>query len=227
MAQAQYFKEKNTLLTKGGTLSSLDRTMPEVYEQIQATLSIDPKETNVRALLALHAFEIKDYPSAVKNWSEILQISPEHPSRSSIENGIARAKQLMLGNEVNRPVDDLQNAERAEAKILVRVSLDESLADLVKPDNTVFVFARSESGPPMPLAAGKYRVADLPLEVVLSDDQAMSPAAKLSMVEKVNVLARISQSGQPVAEAGDLQGEQLNVDVFGGTSISIKIDRRL
>src|SRR5690606_14806272 len=86
----------------------------------------------------------------------------------------------------------------------IDVSLDEGIE--VAPDTTVFVYARAWQGSPMPLAIRRLTVADLPLQVVLDDRMAMSPAATLSSADKVEVVARVSLSGQPTPAPGDYQG---------------------
>jgi cytochrome c-type biogenesis protein CcmH len=70
----------------------------------------------------------------------------------------------------------------------------------------VFIFARAVQGPPLPLAVKRVRVRDLPLEFALDDSMAMAPGMNLSAHPRVVVGARISKSGQPTAQAGDLQG---------------------
>ena len=57
----------------------------------------------------------------------------------------------------------------------------------------------------MPLAVQRLSVAQLPAQVVLSDAQAMAPGLNLSNHEQVTVIARVSRSGQPVAQSGDWQ----------------------
>ena len=76
----------------------------------------------------------------------------------------------------------------------------------------------------MPLAASKHVVAELPIEVVLTDANAMAPMAKLSNVSHTNIVARVSKSGQPIAQAGDLYGQVENVSVNDGTSVDVLID---
>jgi cytochrome c-type biogenesis protein CcmH len=86
----------------------------------------------------------------------------------------------------------------------VRVALAAELQARVQPGDAVFVFARAVSGPPMPLAVKRLSVADLPAEVSLSDSDAMMPQLKISGFEQVQLLARISRSGN--ATAGEWVG---------------------
>ena len=71
----------------------------------------------------------------------------------------------------------------------------------------------------MPLAVKRLTVADLPVTVELSDADAMIPSMKLSAFDKIVVGARISKSGQPIAQPGDFFIEMDNVDRIGATDI--------
>lgn len=67
----------------------------------------------------------------------------------------------------------------------------------------------------MPLAAVRLTVADLPVSLELSDANSMSPQNKLSSVERVTVSARVSLSGNVVAQPGDLLVEMENIPTKG------------
>jgi hypothetical protein len=51
------------------------------------------------------------------------------------------------------------------------------------------------------------------------------PTAKLSSVDVVEVTARVSKSGQPMAQKGDLFAEVKNIAVSGSVSIALDINQ--
>jgi len=79
----------------------------------------------------------------------------------------------------------------------------------------------------MPLAVAKFDAVTLPVAATLSDAMAMTPELKLSSVTRVVVSARISHSGQPIAQPGDLEGSAGVVDTDRKTPIAITIDKVL
>ncbi len=96
------------------------------------------------------------------------------------------------------------SSAKSVASISVMITLDESVASQAKPNDLVYVYAKAASGPPMPLAAKKLTVSDLPVKITLSDKDAVMPQMKLSNFEQIKIGARVSKSGDPVAKPGDL-----------------------
>lgn len=97
--------------------------------------------------------------------------------------------------------------------IQVRVSLDPGLASRARLDGnaTVFVIARPVAGPPMPIAVERHAVSELPFTATLDDADGPMPTAKLSGVDEVELVARLSRSGDATAQAGDLESAPLRV----------------
>jgi len=160
--------------------------------QVQAltdeALKADPNEVTSLGLRGIAAFEGERYQEAIDYWTRLLTQLPEgDASRAALQGGIDRAAERLGGN-VSKP---------AAARLKVRVELAAALKDKVKPDDTVFIFARASNGPPMPLAAKRVTVAQLPLEVELSDADAMMPQMKLSDFAEVQLVARVSRAGKP------------------------------
>lgn len=90
--------------------------------------------------------------------------------------------------------------------ITVRVNLATTLKHKVSLEDTVFIYAQALTGPSMPLAVVRKRVADLPLTVTLNDNMAMMPQMQLSNFKQVKIIARISKSGKVTPQTGDFVG---------------------
>ena len=88
----------------------------------------------------------------------------------------AQRVQLKLGAmaDKNAPAS-VHDAAVTAVHIGARVSLGEAVH--LPATTTVFLIVRSSNGPPMPLAVKRFTVSDLPIEVTLSDADAMMPGA--------------------------------------------------
>ncbi|MGE8439173.1 MAG: c-type cytochrome biogenesis protein CcmI [Pseudomonas palmensis] len=152
-------------------------------------LKADPAEVTSLGLLGIAAFEDGRYQQAIDYWNRLIAQLPEgDASRAALQGGIERAGERLKA---------AGQAPATSARLTVRVELAPALKDKVRPDDSVFIFARASSGPPMPLAAKRVTVADLPIEVQLSDSDAMMPNMKLSSFPEVQLVARVSRAGQP------------------------------
>lgn len=75
------------------------------------------------------------------------------------------------------------------------------------PDAALFIFARTPNGGP-PLAVIRRPASAVPGEFTLSDADTMLPGRSLGDFPELNLVARISRSGQPLEQSGDLYAEQ-------------------
>ncbi|MFK0343016.1 c-type cytochrome biogenesis protein CcmI [Pseudomonas asiatica] len=164
---------------------------PQLQALTDEALKADPNEVTSLGLRGIAAFEGERYQEAIDYWKRLLAQLPEgDASRAALQGGIDRAAERLGGSPG-------QAAAPVVARLKVRVELAAVLKDKVKPDDTVFIFARASNGPPMPLAAKRVTVAQLPIEVELSDADAMMPQMKLSDFAEVQLVARVSRAGQP------------------------------
>jgi len=175
----------------------------EIQSLTSEALKADPQEGTTLGLMGIGAFEAGRYADAIGYWQQLVAtLPPEDASRAPIESGIERAKGKLLeaGQSLPEPV-----VAATTASLKVYVELAPELRDKVMPDDTVFVFAKAASGPPMPLAVKRLTVADLPVEVSLSDADAMMPQMKISSFPQIQLMARISRAGN--ATAGEWAGK--------------------
>jgi cytochrome c-type biogenesis protein CcmH len=102
------------------------------------------------------------------------------------------------------------------------VDLSPELKAKVSPTDMVFIFARPAGGSRMPVALTSVQVKDLPAKFTLDDSQAMSPGMALSGQTEVIVGARVSKSGSPMPNSGDLEGLSSPVKVgSSGAKVTI------
>lgn len=105
-----------------------------------------------------------------------------------------------------------------------KVTIAPSLASKGAATDTLFVFARETTGPPMPVAIVRATKKDLPFNFRLDDSVSMMPSRKLSDVGTVVIVARLSKSGQAMPQSGDLEGISQPVTP-GAEGVAVVIDR--
>lgn len=200
-----------------------DQMSGKPEELLEKALKLKPNLPKAMWLSGFAYFQKADYPSAINAWSGLLN-NPAIPEETKIilKQRIAEARQLGGLEEV-----DVKPVQAASVPVVVdiQVSLHESIRDQVKAEEAVFVFARSLTGPPVPLAVKKIRVADLPISVRLDDSMAMVKGHSLSDKDQVIVGARVSRSGAPTPQPGDLEGLSGTIDPRITSKIDVVIDR--
>lgn len=206
---------------------------------VNQALEIEPKNVTALWLSGMAARQNGDYQGAISKWNEVLPLIQEAPQQVVQLKGLiseARGKlPADMQNTQAEPVtpsatevvSDSANSvnDKPAAEIKVMVSLSEELKAKASPNDLVFIYAKAMSGPPMPLAAVRKQVKDLPIEVVLNDAMAMMPSLKMSSFDAVVVGARVSKTGQPIAQNGDLYAEKSSIK--SGENISLEINEVL
>ncbi|ROR29486.1 c-type cytochrome biogenesis protein CcmI [Inmirania thermothiophila] len=177
-----------------------DRLVGEPERLLRRALEREPANTEARLLAGFAAFQRGGFAEAVRHWEQVQSSLPPGSEAAKVVADYLAQARARLGGAEGAP------AAAAAAVVEVQVRLAEALRDKVRPDDTVFVFARAPDGPPMPLAVKRLRVRDLPAQVRLDDGDAMTPQARLSQYGEVIVGARVSRSGEARARSGDLQG---------------------
>jgi len=198
------------------------RLQGEPERIIAQALKVDPKNVKALALAGTIAFEKKDFKGATAHWRKILEVvPPDSDMADSIRDSIADAEKL-AGGAVKAQPAPARAAASAPSAVSGTVQLAPALTARVAPADTVFVFARAADGPRMPLAVMRKQVRELPAAFTLDDTMAMAPGTKLSDHPRVVVGARISKSGSPTPQPGDLEGLSAPVKV-GDTGVVVVI----
>jgi len=153
----------------------------------------------------------------------LLQLQPGSDEAKSLQAAVDKAREIVAQKAGQPAADSPVNAAGAEA-IRGEASLSGKIAAQAKPDDLLFVFARADEGPRMPLAVMRVRVADLPLAFSFDDSMALPGGKKISEFKTVSIEARIAKSGQAQTSSGDLFGSVKGVKP-GSRDIKLVIDQ--
>lgn len=197
-------------------LAGSDNSLTQAGPLFERVLKIDPD--NVKALWygGLVALQQGNRPLAIKRWNLLRQQDLPPQYLAFVDNAIKQA---------GGKVDDTVKTASPSTVIHVHVALSARLKSKVSPTDTVFVFARPagvRNGPP--LAVHRLQVRDLPLDVDLSDKDAMIAGRNLSQFSSIELVARISQDGSPLPKPGEPMGSVIWKRGNDSKSAKITID---
>ena len=178
---------------------------------LERVLQLDAAQHRARLFLGIGYRQHGRSAEAAATWEPLLP---------TLGGEAATGLRLQINEaRVHAGLAPLLEPERVEAGagqgLRVRVALDPDFAARVRldPAAVVFVIARAPGGPPMPVAAQRHTVADLPLDIVLGDADSPMPTQPLSALQEVEVLARISSTGSATPQDGDLSSAPARVQL--------------
>ena len=178
---------------------------PATREIAARVLARSPDHPQMRELLAMGDLRAGDFASAARHVASLLRQDLPAERRRLLRNMLALARQR-------------QNAERAYIEVAVTVAGAPAAADAAAP--WLLVFARPVGGgPPVAVARQPARGQQT---VVLDDANAMLEDAALSQSGMVEVVARLSRSGN----AADFNAEAISEAVAPATRPRLELTLR-
>lgn len=213
----------------------------EPIELVNRALLIEADNPRALWLAGLHALNQGIPSQALSTWQKVLDSAKLDANAStqvtqamdSVRAAIATAQGASQADDKSRDVTN--NAQLTgnqasavvptKAAVQVNVSVSPQLRASITGAETVFVFARANNGPPMPVAVQRLTARQLPITVVLDDSTSMAPELALSRFDRVVITARVSRTGEPRAVPGDLQGVSAEVPSRGGDAVNLVIDQ--
>ena len=180
---------------------------------VKHALSVQPGHQRATWLLGISQRQEGRSAEAAKTWEPLLA-QVDAATAATLRQQIDAARADAGLPPLPAPAGPANQASGANA-LTVKVALDPDFAIRVRlrGDATVFVIARVPGGPPMPVAVEKHSLSELPLTVTLDDGDSPMPTQKLSALKEVEVFARLSASGDPMRQAGDIESAAVKVDL--------------
>lgn len=183
------------LLGQGSQAEAGSQAEVQAESYLDRALQLDPKSPKGLYYTGLIAYQSGRLDLARARFAALLTITPPPPQNVRVD-----LQKLIdtIDTQLHPPVD-------AATAIRLHVSLAPKLAAKVPANASLFVFVQSPDGG-APLAV-KRTSTQFPQDVVLSADDAMIAKHAVQPGQKVTVVARISASGSPLPQHGDLYGQ--------------------
>jgi cytochrome c-type biogenesis protein CcmH len=209
-----------------GDETELDRRAGRLVEQ---ALALDPESGKALFFGAAAAMRRGELPVARARFAKLLSLNPPENIKPLLQKQIEAIDQRLAAGPAPdagaRAAGQPQVAAATDsgAKVRINVMLAPNLAQSASGSSPLFVFVRDPQRPGPPLAV-KRLDSHFPQTVELTALDSMLPGRGIAAGQKVQVVARIARSGNPVGASGDPFGESAYLVGRDGL-INIVIDR--
>jgi cytochrome c-type biogenesis protein CcmH len=186
----------------------------EAIAFLQRALVVQPTHQRSRWFMGVAQRQSGKAAAAAATWQSLLaEVDPATANALRPQIDAARADAGLAP----LPADAIP-AARA---LTIDVDIAPALRRALPADAAVFVIAREPGGMPMPVAAKRLALGDLPTRVTLTDADSPMPTRRLSQLARVEVLARVSRAGVANAAAGDPESATRVVASDGNITLTI------
>jgi cytochrome c-type biogenesis protein CcmH/NrfG len=191
-------------------------------QAVERALAINPNHVKGLWLSASLALEQHRYKDALSQWQRLrAALPPGSPDIAIIDANVAEAQQL-----AGQPAVSAVSAKPTPAAAIEgSVTVAAALRGQVDAGMTLFIYAKTPDGKGPPLAVVRQPVGAWPVKFRLDDSQAMMPGRNLSSVERVLVEARVSRSGNAIAEKGDLVAPGATLPTHGAAPVQLTLTK--
>ncbi len=191
----------------------------QAVAMLQRALTADPAQQRARWFLGIAQRQAGDNAAAAATWEPLLS-QVDAATSTSLRKEIDSAREA-----AGQPPLPTPAAQASSQPLVVNVSLDPDFASRVRlrGDAVVFVIARAVGGPPMPVAAEKHSVGELPFTANLDDSDSPMPTRKLSQMQEVELIARLSAGGTAEQQESDIESKPVRVTLPASKPVELVI----
>ena len=221
--------------TRAQLAVSVDTGFRDMKRQWLVVTARDPASSAIIAVVKRPLDERRQYAVTI---DDAVLVNPDKPL--SLGNELVVNARLAVSDLARKGPQDIEHigktvsiGEDTEVEFFFTSFLDASPSKgvgvsislganvLIPPTTPIFVVARAERGNRVPIAVRRLEARELPVEILLSDQDSMVQTRSLTDFEDVEVIARAALGGRPVATKGDYESKPTLVDIGGETTIVI------
>jgi cytochrome c-type biogenesis protein CcmH len=212
---------ESQILTDRGTLTG------DAGRLVEEALAAEPRNPKALWYGGLVALELGREDLVRARWTSLLALDPPEQVADVVRAQLATIGGSVPGGaaQAGGPQGGAQTAEAnggPTIKLNVTLGAGRS-AQQLGPNAQLFIFARAPEGGP-PLAAVRRPASAVPGEFTLSAANSMIPGRTIANYPEVTVVARLSASGQPTEQPGDLFAQAV-VRPAEGAAVALVIDQ--
>ncbi|TSK01058.1 tetratricopeptide repeat protein [Xanthomonas citri pv. glycines] len=200
------------------------RPDPEAMRLLEHALAMQPDHQRARWFLGVVQRQAGEPAKASATWEPLLSVV-DTKTRPGLLEQINAARQEARLEPIQAPAAPTAAAASGK-RIQVRVTLDAEFAKRagLPGDTSVFVIARA-ADTPMPVAVEKHALSELPLTLTLGDGDSPMPTRTLSSLDHVQLLARLSRSGNAMRQADDVESAPVTIALPAAAPVELVIGR--
>ncbi|HEY4370257.1 MAG TPA: hypothetical protein VGN07_23700 [Steroidobacteraceae bacterium] len=205
--------------------TSLTGRAGQLFEAALQKAPSHPKALWYGSMAALQAGNLKLGRDRLQ---AMLALDPPDQIRGVIERQVQDLdQQLSAGGPNTAPAPNAAATAPAgqSRSIRVAITIAPAIQKQLSGPLPLFVLARDPNAPGPPLAVQRHSSTEAPLNVELSERDAMIATRSIATVPRVQVVARLSKSGAPQAQSGDFYGQADYEFAKDTGTLQITIDR--
>ena len=198
-------EDAQALVSLGEAILARDnsRIEGETSGLFETALTLEPNNATALFYGGIGALNRGDQALAADRWEILLGLNPPPEIQQILVQRIAEWR----GEPP--PVLEQPMPEQPGVVVSANVSVSAPAAAALPAEATVFIIARDPAQPSPPIAVTRRLLSELPGVVELGDGDSMIPGRSLSAFSEIELIARVSLSGQPVAQSGDWFGSRI------------------
>lgn len=222
------------MFTSGNPTVSAD-----VRGMLEKVLEIDPDQQKALWLLGIAAAQDGEDEQALNLWSRLaVQLEPDSPILASLQQQMSQLR-LSSGADPEPPAavaqtpappartafeeeEDEPAPSNGWSGLRVDVTAPDDLGDL-PPSAALFVIVRNPAMPGPPLGAARMSAPTFPAIAFISDANSMMQANPISAADEIEVVARLSMTGSPSAQPGDLESDAIRLKLASTKKVELQL----
>ncbi len=190
-------------------------------------VALDGNNQKALWLLGMSYYEKQDFSKTNELWSKLYAMMSDEAAKKQLATQLHDLRAKLGIEQKLEQTQEVATTTTIETKI--KLSQD-MLQALQGKSGVLFVYVKQAQGMPMPIAVvrhfveqGKYD--DFPLEISISNSDSLQQNRPLNKFSKVKIGARISFSANAMPQAGDLQSDEVVIDLAQKKNLELTISK--